>query len=1029
VALGRSVAHQESVLGVLTAGAAYLPLDLTLPAARLAALVGEARPTLILTGASGRGALPATVPSLDLAAAIAGEGSDAEAVTATKVGGGQAAYVFYTSGSTGQPKGVVNTHAGLVNRLVWMQTAYALGPRDRVLQKTPLTFDVSMWETVGPWVWGATGVVLPPGDERDAAAVVTQLARAAVTTVHFVPTLLGLALAEAGAAAAGRGVRHVICSGEALPGALVAAGQTQWPQATMHNLYGPTEAAIDVTAWRCEVADGDPAGPPIGRPVWNTQTWVLDEGLTPVPAGIVGELYLGGVQLARGYLGRPALTAQRFVAAPDGQPGARAYRTGDLVRWRADGALVFVGRADQQVKLRGVRVELGEIEAALRAQPGVTAAAALVRRDGGEPQLVAYVAAPPTIDPAALRSQLSTVLPAALVPAAIVRLDRLPVTRSGKLDRAALPAPDPTQAQAPYRPPRTPTEKILVQLVGELLRVGRVGLDDNFFALGGDSIMSIQLVSRARDAGLTIRPRDIFQFQTIERLALEASDHLQADAEGDLTGPVPLMPLMHEVLARATAIDRFSQSLLIQVPPDAGTPRIAEALAALLEHHDALRLRLRPAGSSWELQVMPMHQIRTETLVRRIDTASLEPDACMELVMLEIRAAACRLVPAEGIMLQAVWFDAGEHNPGYLALVTHHFAVDGVSWRILLPELQMAWEAIAAGDKPDLGRKSTSFRRWAELLAAEALRPERVNELEHWIDTLREPAPLTEALDPARDTSALAGRWASRLPATTTDALTRTASAFHATVNELLLTGLVVAIARWRRRLAGESTAVLLDIEGHGREEIFERVSLSRTVGWFTTSYPVRLDPGRCEEDASNGASLAAVVNAVKEQLRRVPDNGLGYGLLRFLNAETAAMLGTAPGPQLRFNYQGRLDVGASAGDWALAERAALGSDSDESMPLGHPLEVNAVILPAAEGPQLMAHWTWAPRLIGETSVRALSEEWFRVLAQLTRTAASPDAVSLTPTDVSLVGLTQAEIEQLERGYRKTFPQFSSKSS
>ena len=433
------------------------------------------------------------------------------------------AYLIYTSGSTGKPKGAGNTHAGLHNRLAWMQDAYGLTAADVVLQKTPFSFDVSVWEFFWPLITGARLVLAAPGAHRDPARLVETIRRQGVTTLHFVPSMLQAFLAQVSAQPEGArhcsGVRRLICSGEALSAELRDQALQLLPQAQLENLYGPTEASIDVTRWACR--DDDSPEVPIGRPIWNTRAYVLDCGLEPVPAGVVGELYIAGVGLARGYLNRSGLSAERFVADPHGSAGSRMYRTGDLARWRGDGVLEFLGRADAQLKLRGFRIEPGEIEAALVRQAGVAQAAVVARQDGsGDQRLVGYVVAAPgsVVDLSGLRSALSLVLPDYMVPSAIVALDRLPLTPNGKLDRRALPAPE-VAPSALHRPPRTPQEDILCSLFAEVLGVERVGIDDDFFALGGHSLLATRLISRIRSTlDVEVSIRSLFEAPSVAAL-------------------------------------------------------------------------------------------------------------------------------------------------------------------------------------------------------------------------------------------------------------------------------------------------------------------------------------------------------------------------------------------------------------------------------------------------------------------------------------------------------------------------------
>ena len=626
---------------------------------------------------------------------------------------------------------------------------------------------------------------------------------------------------------------------------------------------------------------------------------------------------------------------------------------GDLVRWVRMVSCVL-GRVDDQVKVRGFRVEPGEVEAVLAGHRAVRQAA-VVARDG---RLVAYVVgAFADVDDEALRRHIAGALPAHLMPGAFVRLDALPLTPSGKVDRAALPAPAFTVSGGE---PRNPHEELLCGLFAEVLGLERVGIDDSFFVLGGDSITSIQLVSKARAAGLVITPRLVFEHRTVAALAAVAGEGTAAVADDDGVGPVETTPIMRSMLDRGV-LDGFTQSMVVRVPPGLDEAGVIAGLQALLDHHDALRMRLTGDGLVVD---EPGSACAADCLGKG------DPD------------------PSSGTMLRAVWGD-----PGELRLTVHHLAVDAVSWQILVPDLLAAWSAIAAGREPALAPVVTSFRRWARLLVAEA--PRRAGELDLWTSMLSGPDP--ELGSPGTDV----GHHAVEVPEDVTEALLTTVPAlFRAGINEVLLTGLALAVADWRRRLGTDCDSVLIDLEGHGREEFAGGIDLSRTVGWFTSQFPVRIDTRIDDWDEvwRAGPVVGRLLKSAKERLRSLPDNGIGYGLLRHLNPETAPILAGLATPRIGFNYLGRVDAG---------ERLTGGADP--TLPSPHVLDVNAV----TRGSRLYASWTFTGAFAGDHA-RDLAHTWVRALGALAAHASEPAAGGSTPSDFPLVSIAQAEIESLE---------------
>jgi amino acid adenylation domain-containing protein len=537
--LERSLEMVISLLATLKAGGAYVPLDPAYPQERLGWMLEDSSPTVLLVQERLLPRLPsqrAHVVCVDSGqAGIASLPRHAPPALSTS---DNLAYIIFTSGSTGRPKGAMNEHHAVVNRLLWMQDEYELGPHDVVLQKTPFSFDVSVWEFFWPLMRGARLVLAKPGGHQDPDYLVRLISQERVTTLHFVPSMLKVFLEEPGLERCSS-LERVVCSGEALPVELQDQCLQRLPRAGLHNLYGPTEAAVDVTWYDCKAREAL-RSVPIGRPVANTSIRILDAHLQPVPVGVSGELYIGGVQVGRGYRARPDLTAERFIPDPfSDTPGARMYRTGDVARWLPDGNIEYVGRADFQVKIRGFRIELGEIETLLAQHPAVRQVAVVAREDRpGDKRLVAYVVATPERTPATaeLRSFLQSRLPEHMVPSAFVVLEQLPLSPNGKLDRRALPAPDlgGQSAGQPFEAPRTEVEQLIAGIWKEVLQVERVGLDDPFFALGGNSLLALQVHRRLKTAlGTALALTQLFQYPTVRALAerLSTQDGTQDAAQ------------------------------------------------------------------------------------------------------------------------------------------------------------------------------------------------------------------------------------------------------------------------------------------------------------------------------------------------------------------------------------------------------------------------------------------------------------------------------------------------------------------
>ncbi|WP_207267288.1 non-ribosomal peptide synthase/polyketide synthase [Pseudomonas sp. FW300-N1B4] len=872
VAVERSLDMIVAIVAVLKAGGAYVPLDPSYPDDRLRYMIEDSGIELLLT----LGHLLAQLPIPPGLACLDLNQPPQDSSTVNPpcmTTADNLAYVIYTSGSTGKPKGALLPHGNVIRLFSATDHWFGFGPEDSWTLFHSYAFDFSVWEIFGALLYGGKLVVVPHDVTRSPEEFYTLLCDEQVTVLNQTPSAFKPLMQVASASSRNHALRYVVFGGEALEVQSLRPWFERFGDRapTLINMYGITETTVHVTYRPLSMADLQQThSSPIGQPIVDLSWYLLDDALNLVPQGCIGELYIAGAGLARGYLNQPGMSATRFVPDPfNPVAGERLYRTGDLARLRGDGVIEYIGRIDHQVKIRGFRIELGEIETQLLKHDAVREAVVLAVEGLSGQQLATWIVPSEPLEAQAhaslrdsIKAQLRESLPDYMVPVSWVFLDRLPLTANGKLDRKQLPNPDVSLVQEAYAAPRSELEQRLAEIWQDVLKVERVGLNDNFFELGGDSIISIQVVSRARQAGIRFSPKDIFQHQTVQRLATVAqqSDAVQA-MQGDVLGAAVLTPIQQYFFAtEIPQRQHWNQSILLTPAAPLQAVALEQALEHLQRHHDALRLRYRQTAGDWVQEHAAVDQ--PNALLRRVvlpDSEAL-PALCLELQR--------SLNLSDGPLIRAALVDLPDASQRLL-LVIHHLVVDGVSWRILLEDLQTAYQQLSAGTPLRLPAKTTAFKDWGERLQGYARSAGLETELDYWREQLAE-APADLPLD--NPDGQLQNRFErsvdTRLDAERTRQLLQQAPAVYRTqVNDLLLTALARVLCEWTA-----SDSALVQLEGHGREDLFDDLDLSRTVGWFTSMFPVRLTPQ---------ASLEASIKGIKEQLRSIPNKGIGFEVLQ----------------------------------------------------------------------------------------------------------------------------------------------------
>ncbi|HEY1167318.1 MAG TPA: amino acid adenylation domain-containing protein, partial [Chitinophaga sp.] len=983
IELARTPALIIAIYGVLKAGAAYVPIDPANPADRKAYIKADA-------------SCKCTIDEAFMARfnVVAHRYSNGDLFRINEAG--DLVYVIYTSGSTGQPKGVMIEHRSLVNRLVWMQQAYPLKGADVILQKTTYSFDVSVWELLWWSMYGASVHLLEPEGEKVPSKIVQSIAAAGVTVMHFVPAMLSSFLSYLEEYPEEkkqlRSLKQVFTSGEALSKDHRDQLLEELPWVSLMNLYGPTEASIDVTYYDCAEQRNDHIIP-IGKPISNTQMYVLDQHLQLAPIGIKGRLYIAGAGLARGYINNEALTRKKFIPHPF-QPGHLLYDTGDVAQWLPDGNIHFLGRADDQVKIRGFRIELGEIEYHIRRKEGIDDAVVLVRESvPGQKDLVAFIVSKEEQQVSVLRNYLSAKVPHYMVPAHFVQIDSIPLSASGKTNRKQLLALDKSALsdKVAYVAPGNDKEKALIAVCEAVLNRKPLSVKENFYNLGGDSIKSIQMVSRLKQAGYTLKVEDILRTPVLETLATLLVTNTHQVDQSSVTGEVVLTPIQHYFFENTPVLQHFNQSILLKSQTPMELQILDRCLRDIITHHDALRMVFTLQDGTWS-----QFNNAPDAIGELISSWDLS-DAADPLE--EMKALTAQMQSSfdlsQGPLLKAAHFKLidGER----LAIIIHHLVTDGISWRILVEDLLALYKQYQENSVPVLPAKTDSYQRWAGLQQEYANSDKMLREADYWTKVCEQQIAAIKTDHVHSGRIFLDDKVTFFLDEQTTQLLqTKFHTVYNTAINDVLLTGLGLAI----REVFGQEK-VVVKMEGHGREEVIDNADISRTIGWFTTMYPFILN-------VENTAGAIDSLIQVKEDLRKIPNKGIGYGMLKYLNKDYHHLNYT---PAVLFNFLGDFDTSFTDKDnvgFGYATEAIGANIAKENTD-----EVLLNVSGSVVAGRLHIGIMYAAAVHNDDTIAQLQAAYKKHLVELIETVSAKQQHFKTPSDLSFRGLTMQELEML----------------
>ena len=996
-------------LGILKAGGAYLALDSSLPAERIAYTIQDAGASVILTQQHLAGMFSQQeVPTVCLDSDWQSISEKSEANLPCQVTPNNLVYVVYTSGSTGKPKAVAVEHRQLSNYVQSIIEKLNLPLGSSFATVSTFAADLGNTSIFSALCIGGCLHIISQERAISPEALVEYCDRHTIDCLKIVPSHL-MALLSASQPQKILPRKRLILGGEALSSDLVKQLGQYGEACQIINHYGPSETTVGVSTFSIDT-DNTWSGSgtvSIGSPLANTQIYILDHYLQPLPIGVAGEIYIGGNNLTRGYINHPELTGEKFIPNPFGdKSGSRLYKTGDKARYLPSGKIEFLGRVDHQVKIHGFRIELSEIESVLRQHSNIRENTVLTREErSGKKSLVAYFVTNNESELLSndLRGFLQQKLPDYMIPSTFIQLKALPLTPNGKIDRQALPAPENINPEltGKFVAPRNPIEKIIAKVWFGVLKIEQIGIYDNFFELGGDSIISIQIIARLNQAGVQLTPKQLFDSPTVAGLAAAVGSisKLEVD-QAPVTGLVPLTPIQHWFFEQnLSKPHHWNQSLLLEVPSETDLALLEQAVQYLQQHHDALRLQFIPQKAGWQQINAELDEV-TEVSVLHQDLSALLPEeqeTALETTANQLQAS---IDLAEGLLMRVALFDLGKQGKRLLWVI-HHLAVDGVSWRILLEDLEQVYQQLNQKQSVYLPLKTTSFKRWSEFLQDYAQSDRLLNERNYWFQkSLNKTASLPLDYPDGSNTVECADTVFVSLDVEETRALLQDIpTAYHTQINDVLLTALVQSFADW----TGEDF-LLVDLEGHGRETISNEVNITRTVGWFTTIFPVLLN-------LEGISQTEEALKAIEEQLQSIPNNGIGYGVLRYLDRDSSNRLElqTFPQAQVRFNYLGQFDRVLPESSLFKISNQSVGNSRSLRSDRRYLLDLNSFVL----GGQLQLEWTYSNKIHQRNTIEQLANEFIKILRSLVDNCQFTDTTAYTPSNFPDAEFSQQELDNL----------------